>query len=64
MNISSQAQDNREYVRRLLKERQPDFAVVLESVVRALSCQMCRGPGLRHRRHEKKADSLSARVRG
>jgi len=30
MNITGQAQENREYVRRLLKERQPDFAVVLE----------------------------------
>jgi len=40
-NITAQARENREYVRRLLKERQPDFAAVLESVVRELACQMC-----------------------
>ena len=44
-NISGQAQENREYARRLLKERQPDFAAVLESVVRELACQMCPSPG-------------------
>jgi hypothetical protein len=43
--LPGQAQENREYVRRLLKERQPDFAAVLESVVRELACQMCPGPG-------------------
>ena len=40
-NVTGQAQEDREYVRRLLKERQPDFAAVLESVVRELACQMC-----------------------
>ena len=44
-DITGQAQDNREYVRRLLKERQPDFAVMLESVVRELACPRCPGPG-------------------
>lgn len=44
MNITGQAQDNREYVRGLLKERQPDLAVVLESVVRELAGQICPGP--------------------
>jgi Family of unknown function (DUF5999) len=39
--LPRQAQENREYVRRLLKERQPDFAEVLESVVRELACQTC-----------------------
>ena len=38
MDITSQTRENRErenreYVRKLLRERQPDFAVVLESVV-------------------------------
>jgi len=42
--LPRQAQENREYVRRLLKERQPDFAVALESVVRELACRMCPGP--------------------
>jgi hypothetical protein len=44
-NITGRAQENREYVRRLLKERQPDFAAALESVVRELACQMRSGPG-------------------
>ena len=43
MNITGQAQENREYVRRLLKKRQPDFAVVLELVVRELA--ECPGSG-------------------
>ena len=43
-NITGQAEENREYVRRLLKEKQPGFAAVLESVVRELACQMCPGP--------------------
>jgi len=39
-----QAQENRRYVRRLLEEKQPDFAVVLESVERELSsCPICQG---------------------
>jgi hypothetical protein len=45
MNITGRAQENGEYVRRLLTERQPDFAAVLESVGRELACPMCPGPG-------------------
>ena len=33
MSVTDQAQQNREYVRRMLKEKQPEFAAVLELVV-------------------------------
>ena len=33
MSIADQAQEDREYVRRLLKQKQPEFAAVLEQVV-------------------------------
>ena len=42
IHISDQARENREYVRRLLKERQPGFAALLESVERLL-CPMFPG---------------------
>lgn len=43
MDITNQARENRErenseYVRKLLRERQPDFALALESVVQELCC--------------------------
>ena len=46
MDITSQTRENRErenreYVRKLLRERQPDFAVVLESVVQEPRCPAC-----------------------
>jgi hypothetical protein len=41
MDIASQARENREYVRTLLWERQPDFAIVLESVVQEPCCPAC-----------------------
>ena len=43
MNITDQARENSEYVRRLLGERQPAFAAALESVDRKLSCPSCLG---------------------
>lgn len=33
VSVTDQAQQNREYVRRMLKEKQPGFAAVLELVV-------------------------------
>lgn len=42
IRISDQARENREYVRRLLKEKQPGFAALLESAERLL-CPMCPG---------------------
>ena len=41
MDTTSQARENREYARKLLRERQPDFAVVLESVVQEPCCPAC-----------------------
>jgi hypothetical protein len=38
-----QAQENRAYVRRLLRERQPEFAAALASVERSFSCPGCSG---------------------
>jgi hypothetical protein len=35
--------DNRYYVRRLLKEKQPQFAALLEAAERQLSCPVCAG---------------------
>jgi hypothetical protein len=36
--MTDRVQENREYVRRLLEEKQPDFAAVLESVEQELCC--------------------------
>lgn len=36
-----QARENREYVRKLLEEKQPEFAAALESVIRELSAAGC-----------------------
>jgi hypothetical protein len=41
VSISERAQENRAYVRRLLREKQPEFAAALESAVRQLSCPIC-----------------------
>ena len=41
MVISERARENRQFVRGLLAERQPDFAAMLESAVRALLCPSC-----------------------
>jgi len=39
--ITDQAQENREYVRTLLKENQPEFAALLEWLERELVCLRC-----------------------
>jgi len=41
MDTISQTGENREYVRRLLRDRQPDLAVLLESVEREPCSPMC-----------------------
>lgn len=38
---ADRAQDNRRYVRRLLKETQPDFAALLESLEAQFACPVC-----------------------
>ena len=38
-----QAWENRRFVRRLLRERQPEFADALESAVREPPCPLCHG---------------------
>jgi hypothetical protein len=37
------AEENRAYVRRLLWEREPEFAAVLAAVERSFSCPVCSG---------------------
>ena len=37
MAVSELARENREYVRRLLKEKQPEFAAMLELAVKELT---------------------------
>jgi hypothetical protein len=37
------AWENRRFVRRLLREKQPEFAVALESAVREPPCPLCHG---------------------
>jgi hypothetical protein len=39
--ITDRAQENREYVRALLKENQPEFAALLERLERELVCLRC-----------------------
>jgi hypothetical protein len=39
---TDRARENREYVRRLLKKKQPEFAALLESLEAELSCPLCR----------------------
>jgi hypothetical protein len=38
---SKRAEENRAYVRRLLWQRQPEFAAALASVERSFSCPAC-----------------------
>jgi hypothetical protein len=38
---TDRARDNRQYVRRLLRERQPEFAALLESAEAELACPLC-----------------------
>ena len=45
IRISDQARENREYARRLLKEKQPGFAALLEPAERLL-CPMCLARGV------------------
>ncbi len=40
--ITDQAQENREYVRTLLNNKQPEFAALLEWLERELPCLRCR----------------------
>ena len=39
--VTDRARDNRQYVRRLLREKQPEFAALLESAEAELACQPC-----------------------
>ena len=39
---TDRAADNRRYVRRLLKETQPEFATMLESLEAEFACPVCR----------------------
>jgi len=41
--VTTQALENRKYVRLLLAEKQPQFAAALKSVERELSCPFCLG---------------------
>jgi len=43
VNITTQALENREHVRRLLEKKPPQFAAVLKSAERELSCPICLG---------------------
>ena len=36
------ARENREYVRTMLAEKQPEFAALLESIEEELACALCR----------------------
>ena len=42
MAVSDRAQENMNYVHRLLKTNQPEFAALLERLERELSCPRCR----------------------
>jgi hypothetical protein len=48
--VTNPARENRRYVRGLLKEKQPEFAAVLESADQELSCPVCQGTVAGHRR--------------
>ena len=43
MMIYYRAWENRRFVRRLLREKQPEFAAALESAVREPPCPLCHG---------------------
>ena len=38
----SRARENREYVRRMLARKQPEFAALLDSIEAELACPLCR----------------------
>jgi hypothetical protein len=54
-----QAEENRAYVRRLLWERQPEFAAALAAVERSFSCPACPGERNQHD-HRASHDCASA----
>jgi hypothetical protein len=39
MSDTDQARRNAAYVRRLLRQKQPEYATILESVIKELKCQ-------------------------
>ena len=43
---TDRARDNRQYVRRLLREKQPEFAALLESAEAELACPICQTAGI------------------
>ncbi len=53
---SERARENRAYVRRLLRERQPEFAAALASVEQRLSCPD--GPGERRNQDDDRASNI------
>jgi len=50
VTIIDQAQENRKYVRRLLRKKQPEFAALLESLELNLPCPVCGEMVADHRR--------------
>jgi len=46
--LSERAEENRAYVRRLLWEREPEFAAALASVEHSFSCPACVGEQNQH----------------
>ena len=64
MGDARQARENRAYVRRLLRGKQPDFAAALEAVVlewaaRDLSCRPAREPPSRYGRDRRQRRDCS-----
>jgi hypothetical protein len=57
MNIAKQAMENREYVRRLLEEKQPGFAASLELAVSISHRQIAAGGNGAARRGSRSASS-------
>ena len=54
---SERAEENSAYVRRLLRERQPEFAAALASVEHSFSCPAC--PGKRDQDDDRASDLSS-----
>jgi hypothetical protein len=52
------AEENRAYVRRLLRERQPEFAAALAAVERSFSCPAC--PGERDQDDDRALDDCAS----
>ncbi len=61
MAITDRARENREHVRTLLKENQPEFAALLEWLERELACLRCSDTFAGHGR---KIDVSAAQVLG